>query len=317
MNFVAEHIRFSHTSRHEPPREVFRDLTFSVSRGDCIGILGREGSGKTTLVGLLGGLIPPRGGRILIDGIDPHAGSRASRALRLRMGFTFQFPEEQFLRQTVAQEFGDLLRLRGTPPERIQRRMEEALALMGLDPRAIAERSPFSLSLGESRRLALALLLAVSPEAALLDEPTAGLDASGVACTLKALGGLSRDGATVIVATHDVNLLAEIAGRVLILGDGGIAADGSAADVLMDGELLARHGYGVPEVVTVAAAMRREGRLDERQVLRLSDLLESPELSGSSSSDNSGKRGGGENGDRQNDRRIERGDGNDPESCPR
>jgi energy-coupling factor transporter ATP-binding protein EcfA2 len=297
MNFRAENIRFSHTSRHEPFREVFRDLSLTISRGECVGMIGREGSGKTTLLNLLGGLVPPVSGRILIDGVDPHVGPRGRKETRQRIGFTFQFPEEQFLRQTVAEEFGDMLRLRGTSSSEIPGRMEEALALMGLDRREVAERSPFSLSLGESRRVALALILAIGPGAALLDEPTAGLDASGVACTLNALGALHERGVTVIVATHDINFLAEIAGRVLILGDGGIAEDGEAGEILTDGVTLANHGYGVPEAVSVAARLREQGRLDNRRVVRLKDLLESPGVSGPSASGDSRQSGCGEKGD--------------------
>ena len=264
MKFRAEHIRFSHRARHEPPREVFGDLTLAVSPGECVGILGREGSGKTTLLNLLGGLVPPSGGRLLIDDIDPHAGGRGRGAIRLRMGFTFQFPEEQFLRQTVGEEFGDMLRLRGVPAGEVPQLMKEALARMGLDSPEVPERSPFSLSLGESRRLALALLVAGRPAAALLDEPTAGLDASGAACTLKALGGLRSAGVTIIVATHDVNLLAGIAGRVLILDGGGIGVDGGAGDVLRDGALLASHGYGLPDSAPLSGDSRQSGGGDER-----------------------------------------------------
>jgi energy-coupling factor transport system ATP-binding protein len=263
MNFRADNVRFSHASRHAPPREVFRDLTLTVSDGECVGILGREGSGKTTLLNLLGGLVPPGEGRIVIDGIDPHAGLRGREEIRLHVGFTFQFPEEQFLRQSVAEEFGDLLRLRGVPPAGIPLRINEALTLMGLDSPGMREKSPFSLSLGESRRLALALLVAGRPGAALLDEPTSGLDASGVGCTLKALGGLRGSGVTVIVATHDVNLLAEIAGRVLILGGGGIAADGRAGEILRNGALLADHGYDVPEAFSLSGDSRQGGGGDE------------------------------------------------------
>jgi energy-coupling factor transporter ATP-binding protein EcfA2 len=247
VNIVAEHIRFSHASRHEPPREVFRDLTLTVAGGDSVGILGREGSGKTTLLSILGGLIPPAGGSVRIDGIDPHSRSGGRENIRLRMGFTFQFPEEQFLCHTVAEEFSGLLRLRGVPAGEIAGRTGEALELMGLDPRHIPERSPFSLSLGESRRLALSLLYAIRPEAALCDEPTAGMDASGVSCTLNVIRELRKAGTTVIIATHDVDILSEIAGRVVILGDLGIAADGKSAAILFDGRLLARHGYALPE----------------------------------------------------------------------
>ncbi|HMK39101.1 MAG TPA: ABC transporter ATP-binding protein, partial [Bacteroidota bacterium] len=280
-------------SRFEPPREVFRDLSLTVSRGECLGLLGREGTGKTTLLNLLGGLVPPGEGRILIDGVDPHAGRHGRESVRLRLGFTFQFPEEQFLSQSVEEEFRSLLRLRGVSASLVQSRMDEALAAMGLDPRGVAGRSPYSLSLGESRRLALALLVAVSPGAALLDEPTAGLDASGVACALRALGALLQKGATVIVATHDVDLLAEVAQRVVILGGGGIAADGAAGDILTDESLLAGHGYALPEVVSIAAGLRGKGKLDARRVLRVDELLACPGILRASPSGDTPAGGGG------------------------
>jgi energy-coupling factor transporter ATP-binding protein EcfA2 len=301
MNFAAEHIRFSHTARHSPPSEVFRDLTLTVRSGECVGILGREGSGKTTLLNLLGGLMRPDGGSIRIDGTDPHSGPEGRNPVRLRMGFTFQFPEEQFLRQTVAEEFADVLRLRGIPAPDARARMNVALEKMGLDPGETGARSPFSLSLGESRRLALALLESIRPLAALCDEPTAGLDASGVSSAVSALRRLSGAGRTVIVATHDVDLLAEIAGRILILARGTIAADGSAGDILTDRDTLARHGYSVPEVVSAAAALREGGKLDQRRVLRLDELRACPGISLLGDSRN---RGGGEHEDGDDDRGV-------------
>lgn len=211
---------------------------------------------------------------MLIDGVDPHARPGGRDEIRLRIGFTFQFPEEQFLRETVKEEFADVMRLRGISPADCAERMHRALEAMGLDPAGIAERSPFSLSLGESRRLALALVLAIAPAAALLDEPTSGLDARGCACALTAIGSLRRSGATVVIATHDVDLLAEVAGRVLILGEGGIESDGEADETLTDGGLLKRYGYSLPEVVSTAAVLRVGGRLDGRPVLRLKELIE-------------------------------------------
>jgi energy-coupling factor transporter ATP-binding protein EcfA2 len=190
------------------------------------------------------------------------------------MGFTFQFPEEQFLRQTVREEFEDMMRLRRISPAEFPPRMNGALAAMGLGAGGITERSPFSLSLGEARRLGLALLLAIAPAAALLDEPTAGLDAQGFACALRAISSFRRTGATVIIATHDVNLLAETAARVLILGEGGIETDGEAERILSDGTLLGRFGYSVPEVVATAADLRAQGRIGGGPVLRLSELIE-------------------------------------------
>jgi len=211
MTLRMDHIRFAHKTRRESPREVFRDLTVHVSSGECVGILGREGSGKTTMINLLGGLIPPDAGTLLIDGINPWVSPESGASVRRRMGFTLQFPEEQFIRETVTEEFHDVLGVRGVPHPAIPLRMEESLLAAGLNPGAIAARSPFTLSLGESRRVALALALAVRPEAVVMDEPTAGLDAGGVDCTVRVLAGLRKRGVTVIVATHDVDVIAEIA----------------------------------------------------------------------------------------------------------
>jgi energy-coupling factor transporter ATP-binding protein EcfA2 len=277
MNIAARDIQYAHADRYQAPREVFHGLTLDIHAGECVGILGREGSGKTSLLNILGGLVPPGQGSVLIDGIDLHAGSAVRRAIGLRMGFTFQFPEEQFLRQTVAEEFTDVLRLRGVTAEEVSFRMNESLAMMGLDTLETPGRSPFSLSLGESRRLALALVFALRPEAAFLDEPTSGLDSTGVLCALELLGRLHGRGATLLVATHDVDVIAEFAGRVLILGEGEIGADGKPEDVLTDSRLLSRYGYAPPEVVTIAAELRKEGKLDGRCVLRRKDL---PERSG-------------------------------------
>ncbi len=274
MNIAARHVRFIYGGRHRPPRTVFGDLTLDIGAGECVGVLGREGTGKTTLLNLLGGLLSPASGTIRCDGIDPHAGGASRSDVRLRTAFTFQFPEEQFLRPTVAEEFADVLRLRGVGAAEIPARTRASLALMGLDPVETLPRSPFSLSIGESRRLALALLDAVGPGAAFLDEPTAGLDAPGLGCALEAMAKLRRRGTTIVVATHDVNFLAEIAGRILLLGDGIIAADGAPEDILTDGPVLSRHGYAVPDVVAVAGELRKEGRLDDRRVLRLRDLSE-------------------------------------------
>ncbi|HTY58157.1 MAG TPA: ABC transporter ATP-binding protein [Bacteroidota bacterium] len=292
MELVARQIRFAHRDRLRSPREVFRDLALTVPSGAAVGILGREGSGKTTLLNILGGLLPPDDGTVCIGGIDLRGGSENVKAIRLSVGFTFQFPEEQFLRPSVREEFSDLLRIRGVSAEETRVRMDEALALMGLDPGGTPARSPFSLSLGESRRLALALLFALRPGAAFLDEPTAGLDASGVLRALDVLGRLHGAGNTVLVATHDIDFIAEFAERVLILSNGAIAADGKSEDVLADTSLLSAHGYRVPEVVTVAEHLRKQGRLDAVHVVRRKELLERckpPVRSG-----DAGEGGGGE-----------------------
>jgi len=249
VNILAEHLRYAPGGTFDSPREIVRDLSLRVGTGECLGVIGREGSGKTTLLNLLGGLIAPSSGSVIADGVNMHADTPAARDVRRKIGFTFQFPEEQFLSATVEEEFASLFRLRGIPETEWADRRRASLRAAGLDAAADGQRSPFSLSLGESRRLALALIGAIRPAAAFLDEPTSGLDAQGAASAGTIVRDLLRRGTTVLMATHDLGFAAGVTGRVIVLGDGGIAAEGTAAAVLGDAALLAAHGYSVPRRV--------------------------------------------------------------------
>jgi len=246
VRILAEHIRYTAGTKFGTSREVFRDLSLLVESGECLGVIGREGSGKTTLLNLLGGLVPPSGGSLFLDGVNMGAAPDRAGGIRRRMGFTFQFPEEQFLSPTVDEEFRSLFRVRGIPEGERDGRRDAALRAAGLVEPGTGARSPFTLSLGESRRLALAFVSALRPAAAFLDEPTSGLDASGAACARSIVEGLLAGGCTVVIATHDLEFLSGVARSVLILTEGGIAARGEAAAILADRSLLAAHGYPRP-----------------------------------------------------------------------
>jgi len=194
--------------------------------------------------------------------VDMAADPVEAKGIRRRMGFTFQFPEEQFLSPSVGEEFSSLFRCRGVQEAQREYRRTIALRDAGLEGPAAQHRSPFSLSHGESRRLALALLAALRPEAAFLDEPTSGLDASGVACARGIVEGLLGGGSTVVIATHDIEFLAGVARRVVVLGEGRIAAEGDAASLLGDGALMGAHGYALPAPRPVRGASG--GERDER-----------------------------------------------------
>lgn len=244
MNFDLDQISYSSRGPEQTSRRIIDRLSLTIRHGECVGIIGQEGSGKTTLLNLLGGLISPDSGKASRTSGSIAAGP-ASEALRL--AFTFQFPDEQFLCQSVRREFQELLALRGISSAEADDRMTNCLRVMGLDPASLALRSPFSLSLGESRRVACALAVALKPEALLMDEPTSGLDAGGIVCAHNVLKDEHARGVTIIVATHDLNFIAELAGRILILENGRIAADGPAEKIIGDQTLLWRHGYGEPE----------------------------------------------------------------------
>jgi energy-coupling factor transporter ATP-binding protein EcfA2 len=261
MTFRMEHVCFSYREKHRgSPLEVFRDLSLAIADGECLVLLGREGSGKSTLLFMLDGLTPPDSGTVLVGGKDPHADRRYGREIRRRIACAFQFPEEQFLQATVAEEFADFLAVRGVRDNEVPGRMASSLAFAGLAPESTGARSPFTLSAGESRRLVLALAHAARPDAVLLDEPTAGMDATAGAFLCRFVHEERKRGTTIVVATHDVDLAAEIADRVLILDDGRAAVEGNAGDVLTAGETLACYGYEVPETVALAEKLRTQGR---------------------------------------------------------
>jgi len=243
MTFELHNIRYCWKARHAPVNEIFRDLSVQIGHGESVGVVGREGSGKTTMLTLLGGLVKPDQGDVRLNGADCLSDKAYGERVRLKIAFTFQFPDEQFLCPTIREEFRDLLHLRGVTAEESQGRMVEALHAMGMNPETLCDRSPFSLSLGESRRMALALALASHPEAALFDEPTSGLDSEGTERAVQALRALHQAGATIVVATHEVDLLRHVVRRVIVLDEGRIALDGSAADFLRDPSLLRRFGY--------------------------------------------------------------------------
>jgi energy-coupling factor transport system ATP-binding protein len=258
MTFQVDHVSFAYNEKHRgPSREVFRDMTLAIRDGECVVVLGREGCGKSTLLHLLDGLITPSRGTVLIGGKDPHADSRHGRDARRRIAYAFQFSDEQFLQGTVRDEFADYLTGRGVPAHEVPLRMVSSLSFAGLDPVSMPARSPFTLSAGEARRLVLALVHAARPEAVLLDEPSAGMDALAGSCLVEFLREMKSRKATVVIATHDVDLAAEAADRVVILDGGGAAAEGDASDILTRGALLERYGYELPETVATGGGLRR------------------------------------------------------------
>ncbi|WP_204812565.1 ATP-binding cassette domain-containing protein [Olsenella uli] len=222
-------------------------VTLELSGGVC-GLMGRTGSGKTTLLEVMAGATPPDSGRV-----ERRAEKDGGVAL------VFQLPERQFFEATVEREVTFGLLARGVPAAEARARASRALALMGLDLAELAHRSPFSLSGGQQRRVALASALALRPELLLLDEPTAGLDPRARRACLDAVRAAARAGATVVVASHDANALAEVADRLVTLEDGRVTLDGPARDLLADAPLMRAHGLEPACAARAASALRRAG----------------------------------------------------------
>jgi len=241
-------------------RTALRGVSLEIGPGERVGIVGPTGSGKSTLVQHLAGLLEPAAGRVGLDGVVAHARTVAARAQRRRVGLAFQYPEDQIFEQTVFREvaFGPR-NLELDEPE-VADRVRWALEMVGLDPAAVERRVPFTLSGGEMRRVALAGILSLRPEVLILDEPTAGLDPRGRRELLaRVLAWHEQTHATLILVSHDLDELARVVERVVVLAGGRVAADGPVRQVLSDGELLRAAGLDVPPAVALMQALRAAG----------------------------------------------------------
>lgn len=233
------------------------DITLSLD-GGVTGLMGQTGSGKSTLLEVLAGVLPPDSGRLLVDGADALRGPGARR-LAASVGLVFQIPERQFFESTVEREVCFGLLARGAGAREARERAAGALALMGLDLDEVGRRSPFALSGGQQRRVAIASVLALRPALLLLDEPTAGLDPRARAACLAAVRAAAEGGATVVVASHDANALAVVADRVVALEAGSVTLDGPMRALLGDAGLMRAHGLEGACAARAASALRRAG----------------------------------------------------------
>ena len=240
-------------------RAALRDISLEIAPGERVGLAGRTGSGKSTLVQHIAGLLTPATGRVLLDGIPAHARTARARAARLRIGLAFQHPEDQIFEQTVFREIAFGPRNLGLDKAEIAARVEWAINMVGL-PSAMASRSPFTLSGGEMRRVALASILAMRPQVLILDEPTAGLDPGGRRELIAHLRDWQcKTGSTLLMVSHSPDELACIVERVIVLDDGQLVADSRASDVLSNVALMSAAGLDVPQSVRLLCALRRSG----------------------------------------------------------
>lgn len=233
--------------------EILHGIDLDVEQGTLTAIVGTNGAGKTTLLQALAGVVPPPKRQVSVDGVDP--GAAAPRDLASRIGFVFQNPEHQFIAHTVFDELAHGLRLRRTPDAEIHERVGSMLARFGLD--AKADVHPFLLSGGEKRRLSVGTALITRPRVLALDEPTFGQDRARASELLSLLHDLRDEGTTILIVTHDLQLVAEHASHVVILSDGRVHAAGPTAMLFRDETPFTEAGLRLPALQRVLAAAGR------------------------------------------------------------
>ena len=240
-------------------RSAVKDISFTVNKGEFLGIIGHTGSGKSTLIQHFNGLLRPTSGRVLLDGKDIWAEPKKIRDVRFRVGLVFQYPEYQLFEETVYKDIAFGPKNMGRSGDDLDRCVRWAAKLVGLSS-AVLEKSPFELSGGQKRRVALAGVIAMEPEVLVLDEPTAGLDPAGRENLMANIRDYhANHGGTVILVSHSMDEIARNAQRILVLKSAGILMDGTPAEVFARGDELLGAGLEVPQITRVAMALHRRG----------------------------------------------------------
>lgn len=242
-------IRFEDVSYTYPGGvKAIRSVSLEIGRREFVGLVGHSGAGKTTLAKLAVGLLKPQEGRVLVDGVDTRRA--AVSELARRVGYVFQNPDLMIFSPTIFDEVAFGLRNLGVPEEEV-RRVLRALEEVDLAHKSL-DAPPYALSFGEKHRLAIASVLAMEPEAIILDEPTTGLDYGRCLKLLEVLKRVRDEGRTVVLITHDLDLLARYADRIVVLEAGRVVRDGPARRVLSDVEFLVEHGFIPTQVMLLS-----------------------------------------------------------------
>ena len=240
-------------------KDAVTDVDFSAEQGEIIGIIGHTGSGKSTLMQMLCGLLKPESGKVLLSGEDIFADPKNSRKYRFQIGMVFQYPEYQLFDETVAKDIAFGPRNMGLDEDEIKNRVAEAADLVGLK-RTLLAKSPFDISGGEKRRAAIAGVIAMRPKVLILDEPTAGLDPSGRAMILEMIKNYNKKtGATVIFVSHNMEDVASLSHRVFVMNKGKNEAFGTPKEVFSQSERLISMGLGVPKVTHILYELKKRG----------------------------------------------------------
>jgi len=237
------------------------DVSFSVSDGEFIGLIGHTGSGKSTLIQHLNGLLKPTSGKVTIDGADiSTAKGQALKDIRKDVGLVFQYPEHQLFEETIYRDVSFGPKNYGVPQAEIEERVSNALSLVGLDIEKYKDRSPFEISGGQRRRVAIAGVLAMNPKVLILDEPTAGLDPRGKNEILAQISELHKNRKiTIILVSHNMDDIARLADRIIVMEKGRVALIGTPAQIYAKHEKLESIGLGIPQITKVINMLRQKG----------------------------------------------------------
>lgn len=261
MSINLQDITYTYMPGTPYERTALHNIQLEVKKGEFVGIIGHTGSGKSTLVQHLNGLLKPTAGKVTIDGVDAHQKGLEAKKARQKVGMVFQYPEHQLFEETIAQDIAFGPRNLDLDEDEINRRVKRAMDFVGLDYDTFANRSPFQLSGGQMRRVAIAGVIALEPEYLILDEPSAGLDPRGRDEIFGQIVRLYKDtGITVVLVSHNMEDIAKMANRLIVLHQGNIKLDGEPLSVFRDHQAeLQDAGVDVPHVTALLTKLKQRG----------------------------------------------------------
>ncbi|MFO8059293.1 MAG: energy-coupling factor transporter ATPase [Bacillota bacterium] len=273
MPITFEDVSYVYDAGAPWEKRALRDINLRIEDGEFVGIVGPTGSGKSTLVQHLNGLLLPASGRVVVGDIEVGADRRQMKKLRRKVGLVFQYPEQQLFEETVRADIAFGPGNMDLDQDEIDRRVEWACEAVGLE-REVLERSPFELSGGQMRRAAIAGVLAMKCEVLALDEPTAGLDPRGRAAILRQLRALNRSGMTLIMVSHSIDDLAQLADRIVVMWEGRIGMQGETREVFRHVEQLQALSLDVPQIARIMLRLREAGLPVPTDVLTVDEAAE-------------------------------------------
>lgn len=242
-------------------KKALDDVSVSIDKGEIVAVIGHTGSGKSTLVQHLNGLLKPDAGQVTVDDVNLAGKDAAAKKARQLVGMVFQYPEHQIFAETVYEDIAFGPRNRGFKPEEVDKQVREAMAFVGLDFETFAKRSPFQLSGGQMRRVAIAGVVAMNPDYLVLDEPSAGLDPRSRNAVFKEIMALHQSrGIAIVLVTHSMEEAVKYAKRLLVINQGKILFDGNPADIFRNHQQkLVEVGMDEPQVFKLADLLRKQG----------------------------------------------------------
>lgn len=274
MPITVENLSYTYVPGTPFEHRALKDVCFQIEDGEFVGVVGHTGSGKSTLVQIIAGLIKGYTGTVLINRKD-YSARRADKAeLRRTLGVVFQYPEYQLFEETVEKDVAYGPKKLGVDEKELESRVKVALELVGIDYELYRHRSPFELSGGQKRKVAIAGVLAMEPKILIMDEPIAGLDPTGRESFMELTKTLNECGMTILMISHNMDNLAEYASKILVMNQGELFMEGTPKEVFSDSEKLREAGLYLPEVADFSARLRERGIPIPEGTIRYEELKE-------------------------------------------